>query len=265
MAQRKSLFNISRLIDESQGKEVSIETSFSEDMKLCIEKLNASKGKPSTCYKPSSLSCIRNMYYQRMGAEPDPSSISADMVGIAESGTDRHLRIQKYISSMRSFGIDCDYVDVSEYIQTHDIPNLQVLGKNEFETKLFNPQYNLRFLVDGIIYYKGEYYILEIKTESSYKWRDRSGVDVSHLPQAFTYSECLKIPKVLFIYENRDCCSKKYYVLNVTDSDRKSIVDKITTCESYVKTSVVPTKPIDVLKKTCEYCGYRTLCRRDGK
>lgn len=265
MAQRNPLFNISRLIDESKGEEVSVETSFAEDMKRCIEKLNTSSGKPSTSYKPSSLSCIRNMYYQCVGADPDPSPVSADMVGIGESGTDRHLRIQTYISAMRSFGIDCDYVDVAEYIQTHEIPDLEVVGKKGFETKLHNTKYNITFLVDGIIYYKGEYYILEIKTESSYKWRDRCSVDESHHPQAFTYSACLKIDKVMFIYENRDCCAKKYYVLVVHDSDRQSVFDKITTCESYVKSSIVPSKPEDVSKKTCQYCSYRTLCRKDGR
>lgn len=263
MASRNPLFNISRLIDESAQKEVSTETSFSEDLKLCIEKLNARTNKPSIYYKPSSLSCIRNMYYQRVGADVDGNSVSSDLVGIGESGTDRHLRIQYYISSMRSLGIDCDYVSVPNYIQENNLEDLEVLETGQYETKLYNKKYSLRFMLDGLILYKGIYYILEIKTESSYKWMNREGVDAAHFNQAYTYSMCLDIPRVLFIYENRDCCTKKIYLLNVTEDNRQSIKDKIDTCESYVHTKIVPPKPENVDKKVCQYCEYRKLCRRD--
>lgn len=263
MGARNPLFNISRLIDESNEKAVSVETAFSEDLKLCIEKLNTPTGKPSIYYKPSSLSCIRNMYYQRISADLDGSTVSTDLVGIGESGTDRHLRIQHYVSSMRSLGIDCDYVSVPNYITEQGLENLEVLESTQYETKLFNNKYNLRFMLDGLICYKGVYYILEIKTESSFKWMKREGVDPAHYNQAYTYSMCLGIPRVLFIYENRDCCSKKIYVLNVTDENRQSVIDKINTCESYVNTNIVPPKPNPVDKKVCQYCDYKKKCRGD--
>ena len=118
MGARNPLFNISRLIDETM-KEVPIEVAFAEDMKKCIETLNANH-KISPYYKPSSLSCIRNMYYQRTETETDNMPVSADLVGIGESGTDRHQRIQYYISKMSSLGIDCEYVDVAEYIKENN-------------------------------------------------------------------------------------------------------------------------------------------------
>lgn len=263
MKQRNALFNISRLIDESNEKEVSIEISFSEDMKLCIEKLNKKTYKPTPYYKPSSLSCIRNMYYQRTNTDVDDLGISTDMVGVAESGTDRHLRIQYYISKMRSLGIDCDYVNVADYIKENNLTDLEVIEQKEYETKLFNKRYNLRFMVDGLIHYKGKYYLLEIKTESSFKWMNRTGVDPSHYNQAFAYSLSFNIPQVLFIYENRDCCTKKYYLFEITDENRQCIADKINTCESYVINGIVPDKPSDISKKACQYCDYRLKCRKD--
>lgn len=264
MAQPRSLLNISRLIDESVEKEVSVETSFSEDMKMCIQKLGTRPGKPSNSYKPSSLNCIRNMYYQRIEADTDPvTPVSAEMIGIGESGTDRHQRIQAYIVAMKDYGIDCEYVNVAKYIADNNIPDLEVVEQKGYETKLYHKTLNLRFMVDGIIKYKGVYYILEIKTESSFKARVRESVDPTHHNQAFTYSQCLGIDKVFFIYEDRDCCTKKYFILPVTDTDRASVVNKITTCESYVTANVTPTKPEDVLKKTCQYCSYRSRCRKD--
>lgn len=264
MAKRNPLLNISRMIDDSIGKEVSVETSFMEDLKLCIEKLNLRDGKPSPYYKPSSLHCIRNMFYQRTETVVDTPKATSELVGIGESGTDRHLRIQNYITHMKDYGIDCEYVDVETYIKDNNIANLEVLEKTEFETKLFNTKYNLRFMVDGIIKYKNIYYILEIKTESNYKWVNRQGVDSAHFNQAYTYSLSLGLPQVLFIYENRDCCSKKCFLLNVSDENRQFIIDRIETCESYVNNKVVPNVPEDITAKVCQYCLYRKRCRSDG-
>ena len=260
---RRPLINIGRLIDESVGKEVPVELSFQADLKMCIEKLGTKTGKPSPCYKPSSLHCIRNMYYQCVEADVDSPSESADSIGIGESGTDRHLRIQNYICHMKDYDIDCEYVNVADYIKEHNIPDLEVMSQEQFETKLFSPKYNLRFLADGIIKYHGKYYILEIKTESSYKWLQRGGVDPSHYYQAYTYSLCLGINQVLFIYENRDCCSKKCYLFSVSDDNRQFIVDRLNTCNGYVESRIVPPKPVDIEKKVCQYCGYRKACRGD--
>ena len=263
MSVRRPLINIGRLIDESVGKEVPIETSFQQDLMMCIAKLGEQTGKPSPYYKPSSLHCIRNMYYQAKEYDVDTTSTSAESVGIAESGTDRHLRIQNYICHMKDYGINCEYIDVETYIKDNNITDLEILSKEQFETKLFSPKYNLRFLADGIIKYNDKYYILEIKTESSYKWLNRKGVDPGHFYQAYTYSLCFGIDQVLFLYENRDCCSKKCYILNVSDTNRQFIVDKINNCNSYIQSSIVPPKPVDIEKKVCQYCGYRKACRGD--
>ena len=252
------------MIDDSVGKEVSVETSFMDDLKMCIEKIGSRNGKPSPYYKPSSLHCIRQMFYQRTETNIDTPSVSSETVGIGESGTDRHLRIQYYIDHMKDYGVDCEYIDVETYINDNNISDLEILDKTEFETKLYNSKYNLRFMVDGIIKYKGIYYILEIKTESNYKWVSRNGVDSSHYNQAFTYSLCLNLPQVLFIYENRDCCSKKCYLFSISDEQRQSIIDKLVTCESYVNSNIVPNVPEDITNKVCQYCGYRKKCRSDG-
>lgn len=261
MAKMSALFNVSRLIDESNGKEVPINTSFSEDLKRCIEKCNEHHSNPSQYYKPSALSCIRNMYYQRTGTTVDLSPTSVDMIGIAESGTDRHLRIQYYLTRMKDFGIDCEYVDVPTYIKENNLTDLEVRESTEFETKLFNKKYNISFMVDGIIKYRGIYYILEIKTESSYKWNVRNTVDESHHNQAFAYALSLHLNQVMFIYENRDTCAKKCYLFDVSQSDIDSIVKKIESCEAYVHTRIVPDKPDNLPAKVCNYCAYKSTCR----
>ena len=265
MKERNSALNISRLIDiKVAEKEVLLETSFSDDLKYCIEKLNAKTHNPSPFYKPSSLHCIRNMYYQRTDTNVDTRPESPDLIGIGESGTDRHLRILYYVSKMKDLGIDCEWVDVETYIEEHNLEDLEVIDKGEYETKLFNKKYQFRFMTDGLLKYRGTYYILEIKTESSFKWVNRNGVDPKHYNQAIAYSLNFQIPTVIFVYENRDVCSKKVFRYDVSDIDRQGLIDKLVTCESYVEKHIVPTKPINIEKSVCQYCDYKSTCRKDG-
>ena len=223
-------------------------------------------GKPSRRYKPSSMNCLRSMYYQIIGADLDKQQQkSSDFYGICESGTDRHKRIQYAITQMKKYGIDCEYVDVESFIKSNNIEHLVVESKEEFETKVYDKNRNIIFLCDGLIKYKGEYYILEIKTESSYKWLDRSYVDDKHLNQAYTYSLELGIDKIMFMYENRDICSKKPYILTVSDENRKFIEDRVSSCDKYVSDGIVPPIDANVTNRICQYCDYKTICKIDKK
>ena len=70
----------------------------------------------------------------------------------------------------------------------------------------------------------------------------------------------------MFLYENRDNCDKKAFVLEVTDDMKYDyIISKIEECDRYVKRLIPPPKPEDVSKKTCQYCNYKTSCRKAGK
>ena len=221
-------------------------------------------GKPSRRYKPSSMKCIRNMFYQIIGADLDPEGQkSGEFYSICESGTDRHLRIQSAISKMKKYGIDCEYVDVEDYIKEHNIENLVIEGKEEFETKVYDAKRNIIFLCDGILKYKGKYIVLECKTESSFKFVNRTYVDDSHRIQAYTYSLELGIDDVLFVYENRDVCTKKSYILTVTQENRDFIEKRIKDCDFYVDSKVVPPKDPEITKKICQYCDYKMQCKVD--
>lgn len=247
-------------------KETPIEQQFLQDLKASIEKMDACNSRPpSKSYKPSSMACIRNMYFQVTGAERDEERSNYCLVGICESGTDRHERIQRAVSQMQAIGIDCEYVDVAQFVQERELNYLQVRGKSGFETKLYYPELNISFLCDGIIKYKGKYYILEIKTESIYKWQSREFVADDHLNQATTYSICLGLDDVLFLYENRDNCDKKAYILHVTEDMKAELLKKVEECDTHVSNLIPPPKPADVPKKACAYCSYKTVCKKAGK
>lgn len=259
--------NLRRLIKEAVTKEVDIPTSFVGDLKrTIIQECIKDNRKPSPTYKPSSLGCIRNMYFQRVEAEIDPPSPNPSLTGQGESGSARHEHLQRWITKMKENDIDCEYIDVKTYIEENGLEDqLEVLKQKEFETKIQHKTLHLRFLADGIIRYRGKYYILEIKTEVSFKWQTRSDVAPEHVKQGTAYATLFGLDDVLFLYENRDICDWKSYILHVTPEMKDELIIKpITLCEKYVQSKVVP--PISKVRdtKTCKYCPYKTICKTTG-
>ena len=258
--------NLARLIKQSiDEKSVSTEQAFLMDLQRTVTKMNEKVGNPSTFYKPSSMNCIRSMYFQRMDTDVDTQVITVSGIGIGESGTDRHIRIQKYVANMKQFDIDCEYIDVETYIQENNLNYLQVLSVRGMETKVLHTVLNMVFLCDGIIKYNGKYYILEIKTETSDKWQIRQNVDDKHIVQAIAYSTAFQINQVLFIYEDRNYCNWKTFMLTVTDDMKKVyLLERIRLCDKYVTAQKVPPIPVTANKKTCQYCLYKQTCKRIG-
>ena len=259
---RKGLGKVMQLV-KTVNNELPVETSFLNDLKRTIE-LEEKKNlrKPSQAYKPSSMNCIRCMYYQVIGQEPDASESSYCLVGICNSGSDIHVRIQTAVEAMKNNDIDCEYIDVAEFVKQRGLTDIEIVSKQGMETKLYHKKYNMSFLCDGIIKYKGRYYILELKTESIYKWQSRKFVDEKHFNQATAYSLAFGLDKVVFIYINRDLLDMKAFMLEVTDDMRMDLVGKISNCDEYVKQLKVPPKP-DIDKKQCTYCVYKNRCNKE--
>ena len=261
---RNSLKSVIKLIDAA-NKDVSPEVDFLNNLKRSIE-LTEEKDtrKPSQTYKPSSMNCIRNMYYQVVGAEQDDGQASYMLTGIVNSGSDIHIRIQNAIIGMKENGIECEYIDVADFIKKRKLDHLVVKDKKQVETKIYYPDLNLSFMTDGIIKFKNHYYILEIKTESIYKWQSREGVDISHYNQATAYSVAFGLDEILFLYINRDLLDRKAFILNVTNEMKENLIGLIDECDGYVKQLKIPPKPIGVDKKTCSYCNYKNMCRKEN-
>ena len=170
---------------------------------------------------------------------------------------------------MKKNGIDCEYINVADYVESRGLDYLEVVKrpnfkKKDYETKLYHKTLNMSFLCDGIIRYKGIYYILELKTEGSSKFWNREGVDPSHYNQGTSYSVALQIDHVLFVYISRDVFEMKSFMFTPTDEMKQNLVGRIEECDSYVKKMKVPPKSTDVARKTCDYCPYKSECRKDG-
>jgi len=259
---RDSLKSVMRLL-ESTANKLPPEQQFLADLKRSIE-LTDMEGyrKPSQTYKPSGMNCIRSMYYQVVGKEVKPSTNGYMMIGICNSGTDIHVRIQDAIEGMKKNGIDCEYVDVADFVKTRDLDYLEIREKNGNETKLYHKNLNMSFMTDGIIKYNGKYYIIELKTEASFKWQPRTDVDPKHHNQGVAYSVAFGLDDVIFVYINRDVLDMKAYMFHVTDDMKQDLIGKITECDGYVDRMITPPKP-DIPKRECNYCMYKEICDGD--
>ena len=261
---RTSLKNVLRLLDEAQ-EALTPDQCFLQDLKRSIELREKTQNRPpSTMYKPSSMNCIRNMYYQRLGKEQDENDSTYNFIGICNSGSDIHVRIQTAVSEMKKYGMDCDYVDIETFVRSRELDHIEIVSKVGMETKLRDTRYDLSFMCDGIIRYKKTYYILELKTETTNKFFRRESVDPGHYRQGTAYSICFNINKVIFVYINRDTLDMKSFMFEPTGEQKQDLAGLITDCEGYVKRNIAPPKPKDIQPKTCQYCRYKSYCRKDG-
>lgn len=260
MGTRKLLNDVCRLLDQVQTG-ISPDQAFLADLKKSIEMDDLkSRRKPSQSYKPSSMNCVRGMYFQMTGADVEESTAGYCMIGICNSGTDTHNRIQDYVMRMKDNGIDCEYVDVGEYVTSRHLDDLEIIEQCGHETKLYHKKLKMRFLTDGIIRYNGKYYILELKTELGAKWNGRKDVDPKHHAQGTAYSIAFGIDDVIFVYISRDTLDMKSFMFTPTDDMKNELIGKIETCEGYVAKNTCPPKPAEMNSRTCAYCGYKKIC-----
>jgi len=259
---RNALKNISRLIDV---EERPANEAFLDDLKRSIEITEEKSWTklPSQTFKPSSMTCHRNSYYQIIGAPTDKGQASFNMVGICNAGSDIHVRIQTAIIGMKDNSMDCEWVDIEKFIEQRGLKDLEVKSKTETETKLYNKKYNISFMCDGIIKYKNKYYIVELKTETANKWYSRTGVDPKHYNQATAYSLSFKLDNVLFVYISRDMLDMKCFMFNVTDEMRNNLVMYMENVNEYVSMHIPP--PVIMENRKCQYCNYSEQCRKDGQ
>ena len=255
------------MIDAS-SKGLPANKKFLADVQSAIVRVRQKNSwKPSKWYKPSSLACLRNMYFTRMGAEQDITGEEYTSIGMADTGTRRHEAIQEVLESMKELGYDWEYVNVAEYVEKKQLQgkckNIIVKGQVGAETHLFDSTLQTSFRCDGIIrrLSTNEYYIFEFKNQVSFKARDKKNVDEAHHNQVICYCTSLDLDKAFVLYENRDTCELECpVVFEVTEQMKQGLVSMIMECEGYVERMIAPPKPEDT--SACKWCKYKGICRK---
>lgn len=245
----------------SRGNGLSFADKFAFDLKQTIEeKAEQNNFAPSKWLKPSSMNCNRQMYYVRREMPiTAPAKTSANLVGICENGTDRHAKIQEYLTLMQNKGYE--YLDVETYVKEHNLKDIKIYGKYGLETACFNTKLNMSFRTDGLLRKDGKTVIFEFKTENDFGFFKRADYAEKHKNQGIAYSLCFGIPDVLFLYENRATLDKKAYMMKVTKEMADELLYNISIVENAVRKGVLPAGCNDT--KVCQYCPYVDHCRRN--
>lgn len=257
---KTSLKNINNLIRNSV-KSSSTEERFLADLNKHIEMSEETREKTRT-YKPSSLSCMRNMFYQMTGKTQDEPIRESTLIKINRGGSFVHDLYQESVISLCKSHDDYEFVDIEEYVKQKGLKRIEIIGKRGHETKCFHKLYNMSFMCDGILKIKDKYHIWEIKSETSFKFTKRKEVDPAHINQASCYSLAFGLNSVLFTYVCRDNYKDKAFILTVTPKMQQDIIDKISECDNHVSELKVPEKEED--EKICRYCSYAKQCCKDG-
>lgn len=216
--------------------------------------------KPSTYYKPSGIGgCLRKMYFERTG-QALADKANYNLIGMGESGTYRHEVLQESMLQMSQNSEDFEWIDVAEHLEKYPVEGTVVdknFVKNPYETKCKNELMQLSFLCDGLVKFQGKLYIVEIKTETMFKFSKHTEPYEEHKMQAACYGMSLGVSDVLFIYENRDNFEKKAYTYHITPEMEDAVIEKIATCEEYVALGESP-------KEYCKtsWCPY---CTKEGR
>lgn len=245
---------------------------FLAELIVAIESSAVKHGAGSSFYSPSSMQCIRQMYYKRTGEPRDASPVNYGDVGCAATGTARHEHIQDALIYLSKGSSRFKYIDVAEYVnhkQRVGKCTQLILGpKLGAEQQLIDEKRHIRFQCDGIIYdiQDKEFYLFEFKNQISFKALNKQSVDVAHHNQVAIYCAELDLNKALVTYEDRNSCTLYVpEVFEVTDYEKARIYEKVDSCENMVKQAIIPARPDDLSSATCRYCNYKSKCKADGK
>lgn len=251
-----------KLIQEASANLPASESLLFELDKVIMDSEIAARRKKPTSkhYKPSQLNCLRMMYFYKSGAKKDENqSRGASDIGILESGSDRHNRIQNWLQKLNLGKSGWKFWDVAQYVKKFRPAGVEVKGKFGNETKCYNALYDLSFMCDGILEWNGKFYVLEIKTENSFKAFKRRGADDKHILQGTCYSISFGIDSVIYLYECRDDCKRKAYEVKIDRAKKEKLVAQIENCEHYLKIGKVPQGCKE--PTLCKWCDYQTACR----
>lgn len=224
------------------------------------------------CISPSKLWCEVQEAFRLQGIPMEAEDRNFESFGYKESGNARHKEIQKFLKNhpdvewiepedyIKEFGLPfvASYSDrVMDLVRKH--PDISVKEAREiledYETGLSHTTQPLSLKLDGIIKWKGIYYILEIKTIGKREF-EKVPLD-KHQPQGIVYSFLMKIENILWVYENREDFKIKAIVQKVREEEHQRIRNKLNRIIKH-------RDDVTLLERNlgrCNYCRYEKHCQ----
>ena len=192
---------------------------------------------PSRTFAPSQIRCKRVSWFRLRGVEPEPEIyVDRTLNFTTKVGTACHQTIQSVLSNY--FG--ADWIDPEEYLKSANLPYKYTCTHNEYETMIeITDPAPIKFAPDGIIFWKGKYWLLEIKTTEYSSFDKLNNTKPKHMDQIKCYATLLNIHNVLVLYQDRMYGGLKCFENKITDADMQEIWNMFTEVRNCVIANIV--------------------------
>lgn len=170
---------------------------------------------------PSAMYCLKQNWFRLRGVLPDkPGKPDKTLDFTASVGTACHEKIQNILKEE----LGDDWLDVGCYIK--DTLRLDWgVSTYGFETRIEVKSPPIRFSCDGLIRWKGNLYLIEIKTAEFNSWNKLTTPRPIHVNQVKSYCTLLNVNNVLMIYQDRQYGGMKVFEFHISDDVIKQTWD----------------------------------------
>ena len=215
--------------------------------------------KPSQTFAPSSIRCKRISWFRLRGVDPESEAkVDRALQFTADIGIACHHIIQStLINSLKG-----DWLDVKEYLSKLNPPYKYSCEQLGFETRISIVDPPIKFAPDGIIRFKEEEILFEIKSCEHNSFEKLSDIKPNHLDQVKCYCTLLHLHRAIVMYIDRQYGDLKCYEVIVKDSDMQDIWNMFKEVQDYVAKNIAPPKPLDTRYCSPSYCRYYNRCKQ---
>ena len=211
-------------------------------------------------FAPSQMRCDRISWFRLRGVKPDPATPDPTLEFTAQVGTACHRIIQQRLSSAEGI----EWLSVDEWLRAHSMLLDYSVKREGYEQQIecFNP-FPIRFACDGLIRFKDEVYLLEIKTSEFSSFQDLIEPKDKHMDQIRCYAALLNVSKALVLYQDRNYGSIKCFEIVISDAEKEATLSKMKNVMELVEANIAPEKlPKGDPDCTPSMCPYYEVCKQ---
>lgn len=118
--------------------------------------------------------------------------------------------------------------------------------------------------IDVIIEFKGELYIIDVKSMNSMIFMKMKEAKEDNVKQLQLYLHYFKIKNGILLYVNKDNLMIKEYAVYENPKEVKKMLDGLEDLREQIDAGLLPPRIPDYPKDwKCRYCDYRKTCRED--
>lgn len=213
-------------------------------------------------FAPSSMRCPRISWFRLRGVQPDEIPKPDRVLQFtADIGSACHEIIQSNLSK----ALGPNWIKVEDYLKLINFPYKYTLTENGFETQIEIDSPPIRFACDGIIFWEGKYYLLEIKTSEYASFDELTDPKEQHKDQIKVYCTIFGLAGALVLYQDRQYGGLKCYEFQVTEADRKAVLDGMNHVMEMAECNLAPERlPKGDPWCTAGHCPYYRKCKEWG-